>query len=168
MYKRQVFLVEEGQRLVQYRLTGRDLTRAWTFEVQTPCSAARIHAGEIYLATKKGLMRLRTGRPRPVWQADGECVGEPAVFGDHVLVMRKASGGDLELALHARTSGEVVLTHPLGVGAPKGTGGRIAMSDKTIALLVPPVADGKWVLLRRKYDKDKKTVTLESHGDRVL
>ena len=166
-WNRSIFLVEEGRKLVQYRLKGRDLSRAWTFDAGVPCSAPRIHAGEIYLATKKGLMRLRTGRPQPVWKAEGAFRGEPAVFGDHVMVVRKVHGGDnLELAVHARQDGAEVLTHPLGPGERSNLDARIAMSDKTVAVCVPAGVTEKWYLLRRKYDEDKKTVSFESKEER--
>ncbi|MGH7162420.1 MAG: PQQ-binding-like beta-propeller repeat protein, partial [Planctomycetota bacterium] len=48
-YRRSVFLVEEGRRVVQYRLRGRQLARGWSFEIPKSMSAPRVHSGEIYV-----------------------------------------------------------------------------------------------------------------------
>jgi hypothetical protein len=139
------FFCLEAQRIVQYRLRGRKLTRGWTYEVGADASAPAIVAGEIYLTTKGGLVRLRAGARKAAWSVSGDYVGDPAVYGDHVYALRRARGR-LDLVLHARTDGREVKLADVG-DAPAGRGGRVAVTEAIIGAQIPG-SPSTWAIVR--------------------
>ncbi|MHC4819445.1 MAG: hypothetical protein ACYTF8_15480 [Planctomycetota bacterium] len=143
------FFCLEAKRIVQYRLRGRKLTRGWSLEVGADASAPAIVAGEIYLTTPSGLLRLRAGARKPAWRVAGDYVGDPAAYGDHVYAMRR-DGGRLELVVHARTDGRQVKLVDLA-GAPSGRGGRIAVTESILGAQIPG-SPSTWAIVRCKRD----------------
>ncbi|MHC4973370.1 MAG: hypothetical protein ACYTG3_13665 [Planctomycetota bacterium] len=143
------FFCLEANRIVQYRLRGRGLTRGWTFEVGAGASAPAIVAGEIYLTAPGGLLRLRAGARKPAWQVAGDYVGDPAAYGDYVYAMRR-DGGRLELVLHARSDGQQAKLVDLA-GAPSGRGGRVVVTETMLGARIPG-SPSTWAIVQCKRD----------------
>ncbi|MDH3590468.1 MAG: PQQ-like beta-propeller repeat protein [Planctomycetota bacterium] len=152
VHARAVF-VREKEVLAQYQLSGRKFLRRWEFEVGDGASDPTIHAGEIYVTTPKGLLRLRAAVPEPVWTAGGHWTGQPAVTGDHVYAMRR-DDDQLKLVAVARKDGKAVAEAPLG----SGPGLRVAISRRNAAVEIAP---GRWALLQRTNKKGE--ISLEFH-----
>lgn len=153
VYARSVFLREEGA-LVQYRLRRKKFERRWEFDVGGDASAPRILAGEIYVATSKGLLRLRAGLPAPVWTAEGPWTGTPAVFRDHVYGLKHAGSGALAFVAVARADGKAAAS----VEFEAGDGARVEVAEGTAAARL---LGRRWALFKRKQEKDKLTLTFE-------
>jgi hypothetical protein len=147
------FLVEEGRRLVQFRLAKRKLEREWTFDGGEGLSTPRIIDGEIYATTPAALLSLRVGMSEPIWEAKGPFTGEPAVRDGHVYALR-ADGSSLVLAAHARQDGAEAAS--VAVGEAKGAAGRVVIGRDIAAALV----DGSraWAVLSRKLADGKLTL----------
>ncbi len=141
------FFCLEGKRIVQYRLRGRALTRGWTFEVGADASAPAIVDGEIYVTTPSGLLRLRAGARTPAWKVDGDYVGSPAAYGEHVYAMKR-DGGRLELVLRNRADGQQVKLVDL-CAAPGGSGGRVVVTEKILGAQVPG-SPSTWAIVEVK------------------
>lgn len=168
VHDRSLFLLEHGTGLVEFRLEGRKLSRAWSYSVGEGASAPRILQGEVYVTGPQGLQRLRVGRSRPVWTAAGAFTGEAAVFGGHVYALRR-EGGSLVLAVHARADGKEVATATVAPEAKPAGDGRVAVSEEVAAARI---GKGSWALLARK-EADGKPVltfarTVELLSDPVL
>jgi hypothetical protein len=146
VYDRDFFCLEE-QRIAQYRLRGRKLTRGWSFEVGDEASAPAILSGEIYLTTKGSLLRLRAGARKPAWRIAGDYVGDPAAYGDHVYALER-SGGKLHVVLHARADGQVITSVELG-SAPSGRGGRVVVTETMLGAQIPGSAR-TWAIVGSK------------------
>lgn len=142
------FLVEEGRRLVQFRLAKRKLSREWTFDGGAGLSAPRIVDREIYATTPAALLSLRVGLSEPFWTAKGAFTGEPAVRDGHVYALR-AEGSSLALAAYARANGAEAAN--VAVGEAKGAGGRVVVGNDIAGVLVPPDDSRTWVILSRKF-----------------
>ncbi|MHC4342582.1 MAG: PQQ-binding-like beta-propeller repeat protein [Planctomycetota bacterium] len=157
-WNRSVFLVEEETRLTQLRLKGRSFTRPWTYEAGKGCYPPRILGGEVYLATPRGLERLRPGSGTPVWTAKGMYRGEPAILRDHVYALRRSAEGKRELVVLNRSDGEIVLSAPIS-GAPTSQRGvRVAVSEAMVAVGLP-AEEENWILFRREVKEGKLSVT---------
>jgi hypothetical protein len=148
-------VVEEGKRLVQFRLAKRKLTREWTFDGGAGLSTPRAIDREIYATTPTALLSLRVGMSAPVWTAKGSFTGEPAVRDGHVYALR-GEGSSLALAAYAREDGAEAAN--VSVGEGKGAGGRIAVGNLIIGVLVPPDSSRTWAILSRKFADGKLTL----------
>lgn len=146
LHDHSVFLLEEDRLLVQYRFDGRKLARRWSFDGGSGCSPARVLKGEIYLPTRKGLLRLRAGSKKPVWTAPGEYAGEPAVFGGHVYALERREG-TFRLAVYRRLDGERVVDCELGPAPAGAQGGNVVISSGLAAVLLPPAGKQTWSLI---------------------
>ncbi|MHC4549340.1 MAG: outer membrane protein assembly factor BamB family protein [Planctomycetota bacterium] len=174
-YDRSVFLLGEGGRLAQLRLRGRQFVRGWSFAAGEGASAPCIVEGEIFLTTAAGLLRLRAGSREAVWTAAGEYLGDPAVYGDHVYAVKR-TGGQLVLAAHLRTGGEIVAS--LEIGRATGRGGRVIVTRNVVGVLLPPAEGGKWAIVRRKpvengppdleFDRNESLLNQPSTGESNL
>ncbi|MHC4956815.1 MAG: outer membrane protein assembly factor BamB family protein [Planctomycetota bacterium] len=152
---RSVLIVEEGRRLVEFRLQNGRLQRRWNFDAGTGASAARVLDGEIYLPTADGLHRLRVGSRRPVWTAPGKFAGEPAVRGDHVYAVISADG-KLSLAAYRRADGKYVAGCVLGPDTA-GAAPRVAAGSKSIGVRMP--LKNSWALVELKAEAGNPSLT---------
>ncbi len=163
-----VFL-REGSRLVQYRRQGRRLVRRWSFDGGPGAGHPRVLDGEIYLPTKKGLLRLRAGSKRPAWTTSGKYRGEPAIYRDHVYALRNV-GETLQLVMHRRTDGVAVAE--CDVGSAARTGGRVVVADGIAAVLLPPHERQIWSLVqidgKTLKPARKKTLLTEPMGGKNM
>ncbi|MGQ0612315.1 MAG: outer membrane protein assembly factor BamB family protein [Planctomycetaceae bacterium] len=157
-WNRSVFLLEGGNKLQEYRLQGGRLAARWSFAAQGECGPPRIHAGEIYLTTSEGLLRLRAGARKAVWRAAGDYEGEPAVYGDHVYAIRRGQGGRRAFVAHDRARGELAAEVELPAPAKPARGGRVVVADQIAAVLLAPEAQGEWMLCDRALDAGKPTL----------
>jgi len=154
-----VFLLEDARRLVQFDLAGNRFVRRWTFDGGADPGPARVYEGEIYLPTAAGLQRLRAGSKTPVWTAKGDYCGEPAVLGAHVYALRRAADGAVTLVAHDRKDGAVAAECALGAATKRG--GRVVVGSQAAAVLLPPDADGLWVLLSRKLERETPQLAVD-------
>lgn len=153
VHARSVFLREEDK-LVQYRLRRGKFERRWEFEVGADASAPRILAGEIYVATPEGLVRLRAGLPEPLWTAGGAWAGTPAVFRGHVYGLKRAAPGRLELVAIARGDGKPAAS----LEFEAGDGARVAVAETVAAA---KLLGRRWALFERKEEKDELSLTFQ-------
>ncbi len=158
VWNRSVFLLEGGKKLQEHRLQGGRFAPRWSFASLGECGPPRIHAGEIYLATSQGLLRLRTGARKPVWTAAGDFEGEPAVYGDHVYAIRRGEGGKRALVAHDRARGGMAAEAELPAPAKPARGGRVVVADQIAGVLLAPEAEGEWMLCDRALDAGKLTL----------
>lgn len=148
VWNRAVYLVEEGRRLVEYRLKGPRFEQRWKFEVSGASGAPRVHSGEIYWSGAGGLLRLRAGTRKPAWTVPGGYRGEPAVFGAHVYAIRVEGGAHLALVAHRRTDGAPVASAPLPDAREGPVEGTVVVAADAVAVQVP--GDGAtWSVLTR-------------------
>jgi len=160
VHARSVFLLENGNNLVQYRLRGRKFERRWEYKVGDGASAARILGGEIYVTTPRGLLRLRAGMPQPVWTAAGDWAGEPAIYKGHVYGLVR-SGGQLALTAVARADGKVAAS----LGFDAADGARVAVAETMIAA---KLLGQSWALFKRSAKKDSLTLSFERREELVV
>jgi hypothetical protein len=160
VYARSVFLREEGA-LVQYRLRRKKFERRWEFDVGADASAPRVLGGEIYVATSKGLLRLRAGLPVPVWTAEGPWMGTPAVFRGHVYGLKRSGSGAVAFVAVKREDGKAAAT----VEFEGGGGARVAVAEEVAAARL---LGRRWALLARKEEKDELTLTFKRREELTL
>jgi len=153
------FLVEEGRRLVQFRLARRQLVREWTYDAGADVSAPRIIDGEIYATTPDALLGLRVGLATPAWRTEGAFTGEPAVRDGHVYALRRGRGGGLELAAYARKDGAEAAVVSVSDKA-EGGGGRVVVGRDIAAVRLPPEGARTWAVLSRKLADEKLALAL--------
>jgi len=147
------FLVEEGKRLVEFRLAGRKLVREWACDAGEGLSCPRILEGEIYATTPAALLGLRVGMQTPAWKVEGAFTGEPAVRDGHVYALRR-DGTNLVLAAFARTDGAEAASAIVSDKA-EGPGGRVVIGRDIAGVLLLPEEARTWALLSRKLDGDR-------------
>jgi len=142
VHRRSVFLLEAGQRLVEYTYKGKTLRRGWEFDGGAGASPARILNGEIYFPTRDGLLRLRPGSKKPVWTAKGRFLGAPAVFRDHVYAVTEADG-KFGLAALRRSDGGLAASCLIGP-LEKPALIRVVVGDNIAAVRL---AKTKWAII---------------------
>jgi len=147
-------LLPEGKRLVEYRLLDTRLVRRWSFEAAGNVSAPRAVAGEVYVTTPQGLLRLRLGARAPVWTAPGAFVGEPAVLGDHVYALLRRDRKTW-LSAHRRADGSAA--GECAIEDAEAQNGEIAAAEGIVAAR----AGAQWALVARKAEGDRVSLALD-------
>ena len=154
---RAVFLIEKNT-LVERLLQRKRFLRRWSYPVGPGASPPCVHKNEIYVSTASGLLRLRSGQKRAVWQAKGSFFGRPALFGRHVYALRKGDDDAPVLAVYDRVSGKqatsIVLPHKTVAG-----GGRVAVGPGIVAAQLPPTSKRQWCLVKRTLKNDALTLS---------